>query len=99
MEDYSWMRQVARAGFDVFSVSLTGYGGSTRPAAMNDPCNIVKGQQATYVPAPCAPTYASPITTMSSDWNDIGAVVEYIRRQRGVDRVPMVGRSQGGRLT
>ena len=95
MEDYSWMRQVARAGFDVFSVSLTGYGGSTRPAAMNDPCNIVKGQQAKYVSAPCAPTYASPITTMSSDWNDIDAVVEHIRRLRGVDRVSMVAWSQG----
>jgi pimeloyl-ACP methyl ester carboxylesterase len=42
MEDYSWMRQVARAGFDVFSVSLTGYGRSTRPPQMADPCNIVK---------------------------------------------------------
>ena len=96
MEDYSWMRQVARAGFDVFSVSLTGYGGSTRPAAMNDPCNIVKGQQAQYVPAPCAPTYPSPITTMSSDWNDMDAVVDHIRRLRGVDRVSMVAWSQGG---
>lgn len=55
VEDYSWMRQVARAGFDVFSASLAGYGGSTRPAPMNDPCNIVKTQQARYVPAPCAP--------------------------------------------
>lgn len=96
MEDYSWMRQVARAGFDVFSVSLTGYGGSTRPAAMGDPCNILKAQQAPYVGAPCGPTHTGPITTMSSDWNDIDAAVEYVRRLRGVDRVSFVGWSQGG---
>jgi pimeloyl-ACP methyl ester carboxylesterase len=96
MADYSWMRQVARAGFDVFSVSLTGYGGSTRPAPMNDPCNILKAQQAGYVPAPCAATYARPITTMSSDWHDIDATVEYVRKLRGVDKVSIVAWSQGG---
>lgn len=96
MEDYSWMRQVARAGFNVFSVSLTGYGRSTRPGPMADPCNIARAQQSGYVPAPCEPTYRSPITTMASDWNDIGAVVDYVRRLRGVDRVSLVGWSQGG---
>ena len=96
MEDYSWMRQVARAGFDVFSVSLTGYGGSTRPAVMNEPCNILKGQQASYVPAPCAPKHSGPITTMTSDWNDIDAAVEYVKRLRGVERVSLVAWSQGG---
>lgn len=96
MDDYSWMRAVASAGFDVFSVSMTGYGGSTRPAPMSDPCNIASAQQAAYVPAPCQPTYRSPITTMTSDWNDIGAVVDYVRRLRGVDRVSLVAWSQGG---
>lgn len=96
MDDYSWMRAVASAGFDVFSVSLTGYGRSTRPAPMSDPCNIASAQQAGYVPAPCEPTYRSPITTMSSDWNDIDAVVDYIRNLRGVERVSLVAWSQGG---
>jgi pimeloyl-ACP methyl ester carboxylesterase len=96
MDDYSWMRQVARAGFDVFSVSLTGYGRSTRPVPMADPCNIAKAQQSGYVPSPCGPTSRTPLTTMSSDWNDIGAVVDYVRRLRGVDRVSLVGWSQGG---
>jgi pimeloyl-ACP methyl ester carboxylesterase len=96
LEDYSWMRQVARAGFDVFSVSLTGYGGSTRPPAMNEKCNIVKAQQAAYVPTACAPKYSGPITTMTSDWDDIEAAVEYVKRLRGVDRVSLVGWSQGG---
>src|SRR5881397_1236560 len=36
-QDYSWMAYLARAGFDVFSVDLTGYGRSTRPSPMNDP--------------------------------------------------------------
>ena len=96
MDDYSWMREVARAGFDVFSVSLTGYGRSTRPAPMADPCNIAKAQQPGYVPAPCEPTYRAPITTMTSDWNDVGAVVDYVRRLRGVQRVSLVAWSQGG---
>ena len=96
MVDYSWMKQVAQAGFDTFSVSLTGYGRSTRPAAMEDRCNIVNTQQAGYVAAPCPPSFTSPIATSTSDWNDIGAVVEYVKRLRGVDRVSLVGWSQGG---
>src|SRR5205814_7469579 len=38
-QDYSWMAFLAREGFDVFSLDTTGYGRSTRPAPMNDPCN------------------------------------------------------------
>ena len=41
--DYSWMAYLAKAGFDVFSMDTTGYGRSTRPAPMNDPCNLVRG--------------------------------------------------------
>src|SRR4030095_11072584 len=52
MDDYSWIRQVARAGFDVFSVSLVGYGRSTRPPHMTDPCNIAQAQQGGHVVAP-----------------------------------------------
>src|SRR5579872_1077197 len=50
-QDYSWMAHLARAGFDVFSMDMTGYGRSTRPAAMNDPCNLGKEQQGLFVPA------------------------------------------------
>jgi pimeloyl-ACP methyl ester carboxylesterase len=67
---------------------------------MNDPCNFSKEQQAQFVPklipAPCAPSYPTPITTMGSDWNDIGAVVDHLRALRGVDRISLVGWSQGG---
>jgi len=41
-QDYSWMAYLARGGFDVFSVDMTGYGRSTRPAPMNDLCNVAK---------------------------------------------------------
>ncbi len=99
-KDYSWMAYLAKAGFDVFSMDMTGYGRSTRPPAMNDPCNFSKAQQAQFVPnlipAPCAPSHPSPITTMDSDWNDIGAVVDHLRALRRVDTVSIVGWSQGG---
>src|SRR6202171_3048641 len=39
-QDYSWMAFLAHAGFDVFSMDTTGYGTCTRPAAMNDTCNL-----------------------------------------------------------
>ena len=54
-QDYSWMAYLARAGFDVFSMDTTGYGRSTRPPAMNDPCNLAPEQQAGFVPGyhPC----------------------------------------------
>lgn len=99
-KDYSWMAYLAKAGFDVFSMDMTGYGRSTRPPAMNDPCNSLKEQQAQFVPnlipAPCAPSHPSPISTMVSDWNDIGAVVDHLRALRRVDEVSLVGWSQGG---
>ena len=99
-QNYSWMAYLANAGFDVFSMDMTGYGRSTRPPSMNDPCNLSKVQQAQFVPqlmpAPCAPSRASPITTMGSDWNDIGAVVDHLRSLRGVDTVSLVAWSQGG---
>ena len=73
-QDYSWMAYLARAGFDVFSMDMTGYGRSTRPPAMNDPCNLTRDQQAAFVPsliaAPCAPSYPHQMTTLASDWHD-----------------------------
>ena len=99
-KDYSWMAYLARAGFNVFSMDMTGYGRSTRPPAMNDPCNFSKAQQVQFIPslipAPCGPSHPSPITTMDSDWNDIGAVVDHLRALRRVDKVSIVGWSQGG---
>ena len=99
-QDYSWMAFLAEAGFDVFAMDVTGYGRSTRPAAMNDPCNLSREQQMKFVPsllpAPCAPSYPQQITTLASDWTDIDAVVDYIRSLRHVNHVNMVAWSLGG---
>jgi pimeloyl-ACP methyl ester carboxylesterase len=98
--DFSWMGYLANAGFDVFSMDVTGYGRSTRPNVMNDPCNLARNQQGAFVPslipAPCAPTYPTAATTIATDWNDIAAVMDYVRGLRHVDRVSMVAWSLGG---
>ena len=98
--DYSWMGYLAQAGFDVFAMDTTGYGRSTRPPAMNDPCNLSAAQQLALTgdrrAEPCAPTSAQPITTLASDWNDIGAVVDYLRGLRGAAQVSMISWSLGG---
>jgi pimeloyl-ACP methyl ester carboxylesterase len=98
--DYSWMGYLADAGYDVFSMDTEGYGRSTRPAVMNDPCNLPKEAQAEFVPslipAPCEPSYPHQLTTIASDWADIDAVVDYVRALRGVPKVSLVGWSLGG---
>ena len=95
-QDYSWMAFLARAGFDVFAVDMTGYGRSTRPAPMDDPCNLAKDRQAGFVAAPCAPGYPHTLTSVASDWAEIGAAVDYIRALRHVERISLVAWSRGG---
>lgn len=98
--DYSWMRYLARAGFDVFGMDMTGYGRSTRPTPMNDPCNLSREQQAGFVPGllaePCTADYSQNMTTLASDWNDIGAVVDHLLKLRHVEKVDLIGWSLGG---
>ena len=98
-QDYSLMAYLAREGFDVFAMDMTGYGRSTRPTPMNDACNLSAEQQKTLIPsvlaAPCSPVYTQAITTMGSDWNDIGSVVDYLLAKRHVKRVSLIGWSQG----
>jgi len=104
-QDYSWMAFLAKAGFDVFSMDMTGYGRSTRPAAMNDPCSLSGDQLKSFVPAlitaPCGAgggggSGGGALTTIASDWNDIGAVVDYVLALRHIDKVSLLGWSQGG---
>jgi pimeloyl-ACP methyl ester carboxylesterase len=94
--DYSWMAYLADAGFDVFSVDMTGYGRSTRPHVMNDACNLSTEQQTALGRRACAPKHTAQLTTIASDWDDIDAVVDYIRELRETPRVSLVGWSLGG---
>ncbi len=99
-QDYSWMAYLARAGFDVFAMDTTGYGRSTRPAPMNDPCNLTRDQQNIFIPslisAPCSPSYPHQVTTIASDWNDISAVVDHVRALRHVEKLNLIAWSLGG---
>lgn len=99
-KDYSWMAYLAAAGFDVFSVDMTGYGRSTRPHVMNDPCNLAESAQESLgvgnARERCSPSHVGATTTIESDWADIDSAVEYIRNLRGVERVSLLGWSLGG---
>jgi pimeloyl-ACP methyl ester carboxylesterase len=96
----SWMGYLANAGYDVFSMDMTGYGRSTRPHPMNDPCNLAEEQQRDLIPAvlsaTCPPSYGFAATTIESDWSDLDAAVEYVRDLRNVERVHLVAWSLGG---
>jgi pimeloyl-ACP methyl ester carboxylesterase len=98
--DYSWMAYLAKAGFDVFSMDTEGYGRSSRPAVMKDPCNLSDEQQKQFVPAlikaPCKATHPGQLTTIASDWHDIDGVVDHIRKLRNVEKVSLIAWSLGG---
>src|SRR5579883_1917974 len=94
-QDYSWMGYLAQAGYDVFSVDMTGYGRSARPAPMNDKCNLSPEQQKTFG-VNCPATYPGNLTNIESDWNDISAAVDFIKRLRHVQKVNLIAWSQGG---
>lgn len=91
---------LADAGFDAFAMDMTGYGRSTRPAPMNDPCNFPSAQQESLVPAlleeTCTGSYPFAMTTIASDWHDLDTVVTYLKKLRDVDRVSLVAWSLGG---
>jgi len=97
--DYSWMAYLANAGFDVFSMDMTGYGRSTRPGGMNEVCNLPAEQQTTLGREACKASLGEQLTTIASDWNDLDAVVDYVRTLRGVERVNLIGWSLGGPRT
>ncbi len=99
-DGYSWMAYLAAAGFDVFAVDMTGYGRSTRPHVMNDPCNLPEEAQRELgigvARGSCSPSHVGATTTIASDWADIDRAVEHIRELRGVERVSLIGWSLGG---
>ncbi len=46
--------------------------------------------------AALSPSYGHAMTTIASDWDDVGAAVDYIRALRRVERVSLVAWSLGG---
>jgi pimeloyl-ACP methyl ester carboxylesterase len=99
-KDYSWMNYLARAGFAVYGLDLTGYGRSTRPAEMNNPCNLSAKEQQQFIPTlikkTCNTSHAQPLTTIASDWADMDAAVNFIRAQPLIKSLALIGWSQGG---
>jgi pimeloyl-ACP methyl ester carboxylesterase len=75
---------------------MTGYGPSTRPPEMADRCNLSAEQQLQEFGDSCAARHPDAATTMASDWHDIDAVVQHLKELRGVERVHLIGWSQGG---
>src|SRR5688572_32776858 len=86
--DYSWLVYLADAGFDAFALDLQGYGNSSKPAVMDDPCNTSADNQTKYlIPnplrAPCPSRYPHSFGSFATDWDELDTVVEFIRSLRG----------------
>ena len=96
---YNWMAYLARAGFNVYTMDLSGSGGSPRPM-MDDPCNVNPKQQSLLrgrpLSATCAPNYGYDFNTIRDDWAEMDSVVDYLRRSNRVQRVHIIGWSAGG---
>jgi pimeloyl-ACP methyl ester carboxylesterase len=102
-QDYSWMAYLADGGFDAFAVDLQGYGSSSTPTVMDDPCNTSADNQAKYLipnplPAPCSPRYPHSFGSFATDWDELDTVAQFIRSLRGDPtlRINLVGWSRGG---
>jgi pimeloyl-ACP methyl ester carboxylesterase len=100
--NYSWMTHLARAGFDVFAMDMSGYGRSPRPK-MEDPCNVSANQQKILIPKtlkqPCKPSYPYQLVNRQSEHDELDGVLAYIRKLRGVSTVSLLGWSGGGYRT
>jgi len=96
--DYSFMSVLARAGFDVFTLSHTGYGPSPRPL-MDDPCNVDREFQPLLVPhilkERSPPRYPYKLVSSRTEWDELETVIRHIRMLRGVARISLIGWSTG----
>jgi pimeloyl-ACP methyl ester carboxylesterase len=98
-ETYSWIASLARAGFDVFAMDMTGYGKSAHPM-MDDPCNVGSSLQKTLIPKTlndvCKPPYPFQLVNRQSEHDELDRVIDYIRKLRGVEKLNLLGWSGGG---
>ena len=98
-KDYNWMAFLARNGFDVWAMDMSGYGSSPRPM-MDDPCNVDPKQQEILLKrpltAPCTPHYGLKFKTIRDDWAEIDSVIDFIRARTGAAKVNIIGWSAGG---
>jgi pimeloyl-ACP methyl ester carboxylesterase len=98
-KDYNWMEYLARAGFNTYTMDLSGYGGSPRPM-MDDPCNVNPKQQNLITGKPlkanCAANHPQEFNTIRDDWAEMDAVVDHLRKVNKVDRIHIIGWSAGG---
>jgi pimeloyl-ACP methyl ester carboxylesterase len=82
-ENCSLMRHFARGGWDTFALDLEGFGLSTRPPVMDAPAAF--------------PDSKAPIHT-DVTLHDVDRVVDFIGALRGVERVHLLGWSQGAEV-
>ncbi|MCT4352360.1 alpha/beta hydrolase [Streptomyces sp. Je 1-79] len=94
-KSYSWAEALAKAGYDVFLMDLQGSGRSPRPK-MDDPRNVNPASQNLLKPRPPGFTpgpanYAFQLNNSNSDRDELHTVVEWIRKERKVDKIAFVG--------
>jgi pimeloyl-ACP methyl ester carboxylesterase len=92
--EYSWAQNLAGQGFDVFVMDLQGSGRSPRPK-MDDACNANPIQHSLLIPNPLRkdipPNYTSQLNNSKSDWDELHTVVNWIKANRHVDQVALIG--------
>jgi pimeloyl-ACP methyl ester carboxylesterase len=98
VDHYDWAGYLAKSGFDVFMIDHQGSGLSPRPK-MDDPCNTDPAEQSILIPNPllatCPVEYKFQLTNSQSDWDELDTVIKYIKAYRGVEKVALIGYSQG----
>jgi pimeloyl-ACP methyl ester carboxylesterase len=97
--DYSWIEYLAREGFDVWAMSMIGYGWSATPH-MDNPCNVDPEMQphlvGSVLDAACEPHFRCALTTNQSEWDQIDTVVDHILGVTGGAKLSLAVWSNGG---
>ena len=96
--DYSFMRVLARAGYDVFAMTHTAYGSSPKPM-MDDPTNVDPSLQHLLIPhvlkEVSKPRYPFKLVSSRTEHDEVETVVNFIMDLRKVDKISMIGWSTG----